>query len=67
MARWLIITGVILVGVGLFLLVAPKIPYLGKLPGNFTWQRGRLTVYVPLGTCLLISVILTLILSLWRR
>ena len=67
LARFLIIAGVLLAAVGVVLLLAPKIPWLGKLPGDFTWQRGNFTFYFPLGTCLLISIILTLIISLFRK
>ncbi len=67
LARFLIIAGLILLVVGVVLLIAPKIPWLGKLPGDITWQRGRFTLYFPLGTCILISVILTLIFTLFRR
>lgn len=66
-ARFLIIAGVVLVVVGVVLLLAPKIPWLGKLPGDFTWQRGNFTFYFPLGTCLLLSIILTLLFSLFRK
>ncbi len=67
LARLLIIAGVLLAAVGVVLLLAPKIPWLGKLPGDFTWQRGNFTFYFPLGTCLLISIILTLLISLFRK
>ncbi len=67
LARLLIIAGVLLAVVGVVLLLAPKIPWLGKLPGDFTWQRGNFTFYFPLGTCLLISIILTLLISLFRK
>jgi len=67
LARFLIIAGVLLVVVGLALLLAPKIPWLGKLPGDFTWQRGNFTFYLPLGTCILISLVLTLLFFLFRK
>ncbi len=67
LARFLIIAGVLLAAVGVALLLAPKIPWLGKLPGDFTWQRGNFTFYFPLGTCLLISIVLTLLISLFRK
>ncbi len=67
LGRFLIIAGVVLVVVGVVLLLAPKIPWLGKLPGDLTWRRGNFTFYFPLGTCLLLSLVLTLILYLLRR
>ena len=67
LARFLIIAGVVLAAVGLVLLLAPKIPWLGRLPGDITYRRGNFTFYFPLGTSILISVILTLILYLFRK
>ena len=66
-ARILIVLGVLLVVVGLALLLVPKIPGLGKLPGDLVIKRENFTFYFPLGTCLLISVILSLIFWLFRR
>jgi hypothetical protein len=67
LARLLIIAGSILIIIGLVLWLGPKIPWLGKLPGDITYQRGNFTAYFPLGTCILISLILTLILYLFRK
>ncbi len=67
LARFLIIAGLVLVAVGVVVWLAPKIPWLGKLPGDFTFQWGNFTFYFPLGTCILVSVILTLILYLFRK
>jgi hypothetical protein len=67
LGRLLILIGVILVVVGAAFLLAPKIPWLGKLPGDITYKRGNFSFYFPLGTCILISIILTLILYLFRR
>jgi len=67
MGRFLVIIGVVLAALGLILWFAPKIPYLGRLPGDITWQKGRFTFYFPLGTCILISLVLTLIFYLFRR
>lgn len=67
LGRFLILTGVILALVGVVLLAAPKIPWLGKLPGDIVWRRGNFTFYFPLGTSILLSVVLTLLLYLLRR
>jgi hypothetical protein len=67
LGRFLIMIGVILVIAGAVLLVAPKIPWLGKLPGDISFKRGNVSFYFPLGTCILISIILTLILYLFRK
>ena len=67
--RALIIFGLILIGVGLLLLVGPRLPWLGRLPGDMLIQGKRTTFYFPLASCLLASVIFSLILWLvgrWR-
>ena len=67
LGRWLIVVGVILVIVGAVFLLAPKLPWLGKLPGDISFKRGNFSFYFPLGTCIVISLILTLIMYLFRR
>jgi DUF2905 family protein len=66
-ARTLIVLGVLLVVVGLALLLVPKLPGLGKLPGDLVIKRENFTLYFPLGTCILLSVILSLIFWLFRK
>jgi hypothetical protein len=67
LARFLILLGVILVMLGLALLLLPKITGLGRLPGDIIIKRENLTFYFPLGTCILVSFILSLIFWLMRR
>ena len=63
--------GALMVLLGLLLLVAGnlsgKVPWLGRLPGDIHIQRGSWSFYFPLATCLLISVVLTLLFSLFGR
>jgi len=61
LGRILIIFGIVLVLVGLILTSGIKIPYLGKLPGDICIKRPNFTFYFPLTTCILLSVILSLI------
>ncbi|MFH1596468.1 MAG: hypothetical protein A3K23_07325 [Desulfobacca sp. RBG_16_58_9] len=67
LGRFLIIIGAILVLVGVVLWLSPKIPWLGHLPGDIVIKREKFSFYFPLGTCILISIILTLILYLFRK
>ena len=67
LGRVLIVAGVILVIMGAVFLLAPKIPWLGRLPGDISFKRGNVSFYFPLGTCILISIILTLIIYLFRK
>ena len=70
--------GKILVGIGAVMLVlgtilllagslSGKVPWLGRLPGDIHIQRDGWNVYIPLGTSLLISIVLTLILAVFGR
>ena len=67
LGRFLIIIGAILLIAGVVLLFAPKIPWLGRLPGDIVIKRENFTFYFPLATSIIISVILTLILYLFRK
>ena len=65
--RVLIVAGVVLVVLGVVLSFAGRLPWLGRLPGDIVIRRGGFTLYLPLGTCLLLSLALTFLFSLWRR
>ena len=67
MGRTLILLGLVLVIAGLAVSFASRVPWLGKLPGDFTFRSGGLTVYVPLATCLLLSLLFSLLSYLFRR
>ena len=63
----LIILGAVIVVLGLLLMLGPKIPWLGRLPGDILIRKEHFSYYFPLGTCVLISIVLSLILWLFRR
>jgi hypothetical protein len=67
LGRTLVVFGAIVVLVGLALMLAPSIPWLGRLPGDVFVQRERLTFYFPVVTCLVVSVVLTLLVNLFFR
>ena len=67
LGRPLIIMGLVLVATGLLLSVVPRIPWLGKLPGDIFIKREHFSFYFPLATCIIISAALSLILWLIRR
>jgi hypothetical protein len=66
MGRALVGLGLGLVLLGLLLLGAGKVPGLGRLPGDIAFTRGSFTVYFPIVTCLLASLLLTLVFRLFR-
>ena len=65
--KTLIVLGGILVLVGVFLSLGGKLPWLGRLPGDIVIQRDNFTVYVPVVTSIVISVVLSLLFMLFRR
>jgi hypothetical protein len=67
LGRTLILAGLALVAAGLVVSFAGRIPWLGKLPGDFTYRSGGLTVYVPIATCLLLSLLFSVLSYLFRR
>lgn len=67
LGKLLVVFGVVLVGVGVLLSLAGKIPWLRKLPGDIYYRGDHVTVYIPLATCLLISVALSVLFYLFRR
>jgi hypothetical protein len=66
-ARWLILFGAILMGLGVLLLIAPKLPWIGKLPGDILIKRDGFVFYAPLASSLLVSLALSLLLWLLSR
>jgi len=67
LARALILFGVLLALFGTVLLVAPKLPWVGRLPGDVLIQRDRFSFYFPLTSSLVASVLLSLLLWLMSR
>ena len=67
LGRALVLFGVILALLGLLLLAGPKIPWLGRLPGDLVIQRERFAFYFPLASSLLVSIILSVILWILSR
>jgi len=62
--RSLVILGLVIAGIGL--VVMAGVP-LGRLPGDIIWRRGQTTVYLPIVSCLVVSAVLSLILTIFRR
>ena len=66
-ARYLIIFGIVLVVLGGVLLLAGKLPWLGRLPGDFAFKGKRVTFYFPLTTSIILSIVLTVLLNIFFR
>ncbi len=67
LGKMLLIFGIFMAVVGLFLMFAPKIPLIGRLPGDIVIRRGNFTFYFPLATSIILSVLLTILFSIFRR
>lgn len=67
LGKMLILVGGVLVVLGLALVFAGKVPWLGRLPGDIMVERKSFGFYFPLTTCLIISIVLTVIFSLLAR
>ena len=68
--RFLLVAGLVLSAVGALLILAPRIPgfdRLGRLPGDFVVERGPVTIFLPIVSSLVISVLLTIVLNLFLR
>ena len=63
----LIITGLLLIVIGVAIAFGPRIPFIGKLPGDIYIKKDSFTFYFPLVTSILISVIITFIMYLFRK
>lgn len=67
LGRVLIVFGIVLLVLGAVFLVAPRIPFLGRLPGDILIRRDNATIYVPLATCLVLSLVLSILLNIFWR
>ena len=65
--KMLILFGVILIVIGVVFLLAGKIPFLGRLPGDIMIRRKTWSLYFPLTTGILISILLTLLVYFFGR
>ncbi|MFP4128615.1 MAG: DUF2905 domain-containing protein [Desulfonatronovibrio sp.] len=64
----IIIAGIVLVIIGAVILFKDKLPFgIGRLPGDIFIERKNFRFYFPLGTSIVVSIILTLIFSLWKK
>jgi Protein of unknown function (DUF2905) len=66
MSRFLIVLGLVILGLGLLWPVLTRLG-LGRLPGDIMIQRDNFTVYIPLATCILVSVLLSAVFWLFNR
>lgn len=67
LGKMIILAGVFLVILGLLLTFSNKLPFIGKLPGDFLIKRDNFSFYFPLATSIILSIVLTLVLNFFLR
>jgi hypothetical protein len=67
LGRALLVAGAVLLALGLLLNLGGRIPGVGRLPGDVVYRKGNFTFYFPIVTCILLSVVATLLLRIFRR
>jgi len=67
LGRALIVFGAVVVLVGVALLFADRVPFLGRLPGDIVVRKGGFTLYAPIVSGLILSLVVTLVLNLLSR
>lgn len=67
LGKTILILGGVLILVGFILTFSPKIPFLGKLPGDFLYKKDGFTFYFPIATSIIISIVLTILLNIFFR
>ncbi len=67
LGKMFVILGFILIALGFLLMFGDKIPFIGKLPGDIWIRRERFSFYFPITTSIIISIILTILFSLFRK
>jgi len=65
--KLLIVFGVLIAVVGVVIVLAGRLPWIGRLPGDIYVRRGNFTFYFPLATSILVSLVLTLVFWVFGR
>ncbi|HEY63780.1 MAG TPA: DUF2905 domain-containing protein [Caldilineae bacterium] len=67
LGRWLVVFGGFMIVMGILLMVLGRLPWPGRLPGDIVIKRDNFVFYAPLGTMILLSVVLTVLLNIIFR
>jgi hypothetical protein len=65
--RALVVTGLFITVLGAIMILTPRVPWLGRLPGDIVIHRDDLTIYIPITTMLIVSVVLSVVLNVIGR
>lgn len=63
-AKFLILAGAVLLLAGIVVMLVPKIPWIGRLPGDIDFKGKNFRIYFPIVTCIILSILFTVLLNL---
>lgn len=64
LGKLLLLLAVVFGVIGLLLIIMGNVPFLGKLPGDLVIRRGGVTIFFPIVTCIILSLVLTILINL---
>jgi len=68
LGRMLLYIGMVMVLIGGFFILAARVPWFGRLPGDIVYRKEGFALYIPITTMLLVSLVLSILLNIvWRR
>jgi hypothetical protein len=67
LGKMLIAVGIVFVIMGIAFLFGDKIPFLGRPPGDISIQKERFSLYFPITTCIIISIVLSILFAIFRK
>ena len=67
LGKFLVLLGLLIAAVGVIMWTGFGKSWFGRLPGDIHYSRGNFTFYFPIVTCILVSVVLTLLFWLFRK
>jgi hypothetical protein len=65
--KTLIVLGLVITAAGIVLVLIPRTPWIGKLPGDIAIKKETFQFYFPITTCIIISVVLSILFYLFRK
>ena len=64
LGKMLLVVGLVIAVVGAGIMLAGRVPFLGSLPGDLSFERAGVKVYIPIVTSIVLSIVLTVVLNL---
>lgn len=67
LGRVLIVGGIVVAILGVVIVLAPNLPFLGRLPGDIRYENENVRILIPFGTMILVSIVATIVLNVIGR